>query len=114
MKIRNFFLAVMTLALTVTGCSKVDTPAADNDLKFVFEIADKDGFGADTKAVKTAWADGDQVVILFKPEGQGQCLISQNVGSQKKYPKRVLGTFNGITDEWLAIEHLDILARDTF
>ncbi|MBO7260378.1 MAG: hypothetical protein J6U97_02670 [Bacteroidaceae bacterium] len=100
MKIRNLFIAVMTLVLTVTGCSKVDTPAADNDLKFVFEMADKDGFGADTKAVKTGWADGDQVVILFKPEGQGQCLITQNPGSQMKYPKCVRGTFDGKDDEW--------------
>lgn len=92
MKIRNLFIAVMTLALTVTGCSKVDTPAADNDLKFVFEIADKDGFGADTKAVKTGWADGDQVVILFKPAGAEECLVTKS--GDKKWPKAALAEYD--------------------
>ena len=92
MKIRNFFLAVMTLALTVSGCSKVDTPAADNDLKFVFEIADKDGFGTDTKAIKTGWADGDQVVILFKPTGAEECLVQKS--GDNKWPKTAMATYN--------------------
>lgn len=98
MKIRNFFLAVMTLVLTVTGCSKVDTPAADNDLKFVFEIADKDGFGADTKAVKTAWADEDMVYILFKPTGAEECLVSK-IGD-KKYPQYATTTYSYDQDAW--------------
>ena len=92
MKIRNLFIAVMTLVLTVTGCSKVDTPSADNDLKFVFEMADKDGFGADTKAVKTGWADGDQVVILFKPAGAEECLVLKN--ENKKQPLTAHATYD--------------------
>lgn len=99
MKIRNLFLAVMTLVLTVTGCSKVDTPAADNDLKFVFEMADKDGFGADTKAVKTAWADEDMVYILFKPTGAEECLLYSKDGD-KKHPKYATTTYSYDQDAW--------------
>jgi len=109
MKIRNFFLAVMTLALTVTGCSKVDTPAADNDLKFVFEIADKDGFGADTKAVKKGWADGDQVVILFKPAGAEECLVDKS--ENKKYPQTAYATYDddqGLFDLVYNVEKNDL------
>ncbi len=99
MKIRNLFLAVMTLALTVTGCSRVDNPIADDSLKFVFEIADKGGFGADTKAVKTAWADGDMVYILFKPTGAEECLLFAKDGD-KKYPKFATTTYGYDQDAW--------------
>ena len=54
----------------VAGCAKDNEvlPTTDNDVKVVFEISDKAGFGADTKSVKTAWAAGDQILVVFKPE----------------------------------------------
>ena len=54
----------------VAGCAKDNDvlPTTDNDVKVVFEISDKAGFGADTKSVKTAWAAGDQILVVFKPE----------------------------------------------
>lgn len=106
MKIRNFFLAVMTLALTVTGCSRVDNPTADDSLKFVFEIADKGGFGADTKAVKTAWADEDMVYILFKPTGAEECLVSKN--GDKKYPIYATTTYSYDQDAWDLVYNVEV------
>ena len=106
MKIRNLFIAVMTLALTVIGCSKVDTPAADNDLKFVFEMADKGGFGADTKAVKTAWADEDMVYILFKPTGAEECLVIKS--GDKKYPQYATTTYSYDQDAWDLVYNVEV------
>lgn len=106
MKIRNLFIAVMTLVLTVTGCSRVDNPTADDSLKFVFEIADKGGFGADTKAVKTAWADEDMVYILFKPTGAEECLVSKN--GDKKYPIYATTTYSYDQDAWDLVYNVEV------
>ena len=106
MKIRNLFLAVITLVLTVTGCSRVDNPTADDSLKFVFEIADKGGFGADTKAVKTAWADEDMVYILFKPTGAEECLVYKN--GDKKYPKYATTTYSYDQDAWDLVYNVEV------
>lgn len=106
MKIRNLFLAVMTLVLTVTGCSRVDNPIADDSLKFVFEIADKGGFGADTKAVKTAWADEDMVYILFKPTGAEECLVLKS--GDKKYPQYATTTYSYDQDAWDLVYNVEV------
>ena len=64
-------LTAIAFCAMVAGCAKDNDvlPTTDNDVKVVFEISDKAGFGADTKSVKTAWAAGDQILVVFKPEG---------------------------------------------
>ena len=64
-------LTAIAFCAMVAGCAKDNEvlPTTDNDVKVVFEISDKAGFGADTKSVKTAWAAGDQILVVFKPEG---------------------------------------------
>ena len=62
-------LTAIAFCAIIAGCAKDNDvlPTTDNDVKVVFEISDKAGFGADTKSVKTAWAAGDQILVVFKP-----------------------------------------------
>lgn len=60
--------ATVVLAVGFVGCAKEDNAPAIKDIKLEFNVADKDGF-AETRAVKTAWADGDQILVLFQPNG---------------------------------------------
>jgi hypothetical protein len=41
------------------------------DYKIEFSVAEKNGFGPATKAVKTTWAAGDQIAIFCQPGGTG-------------------------------------------
>ncbi len=67
---KKMFVLAITLVLAVgfVGCAKEDNAPATKDIKVQFEVADKGCF-ADTRAVKTAWADGDQIAVFFQPEG---------------------------------------------
>ena len=60
--------AAVVLAAGFVGCAKEDNAPAIKDIKVEFNVADKDGFG-ETRAVKNAWADGDQILVLFRPNG---------------------------------------------
>lgn len=57
-------VAAIVLALVVVGCAKDEAPAK-KDIKLSFSVASKDGFDS-TRAVKSDWADGDQILVLFK------------------------------------------------
>ncbi|MBO5804903.1 MAG: hypothetical protein J6R25_07565 [Bacteroidales bacterium] len=72
MKIRNLFIAVMTLVVTVSSCQKIERDITDNYVKVEFTMGNKPSFGGDsqTKAVKTGWNDNDMVVFMFKPSGE--------------------------------------------
>ena len=71
-----FAAVALVLAAGFTACSKEEA-APENIVKVEFAVADKPGFGADSRAVKTAWAEGDQIMVLFKPT-DGNWLISMN------------------------------------
>jgi hypothetical protein len=80
MKIRNLFLAVMTLVVTVSSCQKIERDITDNYVKVEFTMGDKPSFGDNqTKAVKADWNDNDMVVFMFKPNGENW--YSKTVGS---------------------------------
>ena len=57
-------VAAIVLALGVVGCAKDEAPAK-KDIKLSFSVASKDGFDS-TRAVKSDWAVGDQILVLFK------------------------------------------------
>lgn len=67
------------LLIVAAGCSKLnDTDTVENtDVKIEFTIAEKPGFGAQTKALKTSWAVGDKIAIALKPSS------SENILSEK-------------------------------
>ena len=76
MKKMLFAAVALVLAAGFTACSKEEA-APDNIVKVEFAVADKAGFDTAARAVKTAWAEGDQIMVLFKPT-EGNWLISMN------------------------------------
>lgn len=72
MKMRNIIMAVIALVITASGCQKIDSAETNSTVKVKFTIADKPVLGepGQTKAVKTAWAERDSVMIIFKPAGE--------------------------------------------
>ena len=75
MKKMLFAAVALVLAAGFTACSKEEA-APENIVKVEFAVADKAGFDTDSRAVKTAWAEGDQIMVLFKPTG-GSWLIAE-------------------------------------
>ncbi len=75
---RRLFMAAaaMFLAAGFVACDKSDDASVAKDIKVEFSVAAKDGFNT-TRAVKSDWADGDQILILFRTE-EGNMLLSAN------------------------------------
>ena len=71
MKMKNILWTVLAVAMTAAGCAKQDAPVESKDYKIEFSVAEKNGFGPATKAVKTTWAAGDQIAIFCQPGGTG-------------------------------------------
>lgn len=61
-------MAAMALVMAVfTSCSKDDVQLErNNELKVTFNVVDKVGFDTDTRAVKTGWEAGDEVLIVMQ------------------------------------------------
>lgn len=69
MKSIKFILAAVVLVAAVAGCRKMETPNESKlQVEVNFTVADRADFGVTTKAVKTSWAAGDSILVLFKPE----------------------------------------------
>ncbi len=68
---KKIFMAAATLMLAVgfVGCTKSDDAPATKDIKIEFSVADKAGFNGGSRAVKSAWADGDKIMLFFKVGG---------------------------------------------
>ena len=65
--------------MVAIGCTKdevFDTPQV-SDYTVEFNVADKGGFDATTRAVKSAWAAGDQIAIFCRPTASGD-YVSDN------------------------------------
>ncbi|MBR4048074.1 MAG: hypothetical protein IKK07_06440 [Bacteroides sp.] len=67
---KKIFLAAMTLVMAVfASCSNDDAQLEGiGDIKVNFTVADKAGFDGDTRAVKTGWEDGDEILIAICSE----------------------------------------------
>ena len=66
MNMKKIFMAALAAMTLLAGCAKENTPVAKQDIKVNFTVAEKAEFGADTKAVKTGWAVGDEIIIVFR------------------------------------------------
>ena len=57
-------------AMTFAGCSKEEAPPQTDsgtpEVILDFTVGERDGFGPDTKARKTDWAEGDQILVFYK------------------------------------------------
>ena len=62
------FAAVVMLVAGFVGCTKSEDVSTKKDIKIEFSVADKDGFDL-TRAVKNDWAAGDQILVVFRPNG---------------------------------------------
>ena len=59
-------MAAMTLVMAVfASCSNEDLNVENNDVKVKFTVAEKPGFDADSRSVKTGWDNGDQILVVF-------------------------------------------------
>lgn len=60
-------MAAMTLVMAVfASCSNEDLNVENNDVKVKFTVAEKPGFDADSRSVKTGWDNGDQILVVFR------------------------------------------------
>ena len=65
---KRIFLAAIAAAALLAGCAKSEDAPEARKLNVVFSVADKDSYGADTKAVKQGWSYGDEILIVFESE----------------------------------------------
>ncbi len=64
---KKIFMAAMTLVMAVfASCSNEDLNVENNDVKVKFTVAEKPGFDADSRSVKTGWDNGDQILVVFR------------------------------------------------
>ena len=67
---KKVLMAAMTLVMAVfASCTNEDLNVENNDVKVNFTVAEKVGFGADSRAVKTGWEDGDEILIVLYSSG---------------------------------------------
>lgn len=68
---KKLFMVAMAIVVAAgfVACTKDDASAPT--YKVEFTVSDKGGFEAGSRAVKTAWADGDQILIITKPLSGG-------------------------------------------
>ena len=64
---KKIFMAAMTLVMAVfASCSNEDLNVENNEVKVKFTVAEKPGFDADSRSVKTGWDNDDQILVVFK------------------------------------------------
>ena len=85
MKMKNILWTVLAVAMTAAGCAKQDAPVESKDYKIEFSVAEKNGFGPATKAVKTTWAAGDQIAIFCQPGATGNYFMDNTKTIYLKY-----------------------------
>ena len=65
---KKLFMVAMAIVVAAgfVACTKEDVSTPT--YKVEFTVGDKGGFGVNSRAVKTAWAAGDQVAVVFEVE----------------------------------------------
>ena len=79
---KKIFFALAVLVLAFTGCSQEEDAIQVSEKKAVKVVVnmDKPGFGEDTRAPRTGWEDGDEVICTIGSPGIG-ILLTYNSGS---------------------------------
>ncbi len=65
---KKILFAAMAAVALLAGCAKSEEAPEARKLNIVFSVADKDSYGADTKAVKQGWSVNDEILIVFEAE----------------------------------------------
>ena len=89
---RLFIATALLLVAGFVGCTKSDDAPVSKDIKVEFVVADKDAFNH-TRAVKSEWADGDQILILFRVGGTW-------LGAANSKDNTITLTYNKSADTW--------------
>lgn len=69
MKERIILIVASLCSIVFAGCTKNIGHTPEGEIEIVFNVGDKGGFGTDTKALRTGWEAGDQILIVFSKTG---------------------------------------------
>ena len=89
---RLLIAATLLFAAGFMGCAKSDDAPMNKDIKVEFSVAGKDCFNT-TRAVKSDWANGDQILILFKTGGNW-------LGKENSKDNTITLTYNASASTW--------------
>ena len=64
---KRIFMAAMALVMVaLVGCQKDDNATLKSEVTVTFTVADKQSFDNSTRAVKSGWVNGDEILIIFE------------------------------------------------
>lgn len=66
---RVILTAMMLCSLVLGSCTKSIDTYTDTEIQISFNVGEKGGFGTDTKALRTGWEAGDQILVVFSKTG---------------------------------------------
>ena len=66
MKVKFIISVILASATILCGCKKMEEKIDTAEVKVVFNNPENCGFGTDTKALRTGWEAGDQILIVYK------------------------------------------------
>lgn len=66
---RVILTAMMLCSLILGSCTKNIDTNTDTEIQISFSVGEKGGFGTDTKALRTGWEAGDQILVVFSKLG---------------------------------------------
>ena len=77
---KKIFFALAALVLAFIGCSQEEDAIQVSEKKAVKVVVnmDKPGFGDDTRAARTGWVEGDEVVIMLDDDLEHLILLRYN------------------------------------
>lgn len=111
---KKSFIAAFIAIAAFASCNKIETAAPSFDeLDITFDIADPD---PDTKAIKTSWEEGDEILILFenKTENGQQAKLRYVSGEWKVTQKPSnLGLSGNVSIRFLAIHFPGTISYDS-
>lgn len=112
-EMKKIFVAIFAAVALLAGCAKEAPVAESQDVKVTFSVTDKDGFGADTKAVKAGWEVGDEIVLIFHSgtewldysNGNNTVKLTKTAGGWSADASKVaLASLTG--EKYFAVHHL--------
>lgn len=77
---KRIFFAASAILLFFAGCTKVSSSLDEQDIKLEFTVAERPDYGVQTKAVKTGWAEFDQIRIILSVDEMGNDYLTDQYG----------------------------------
>ena len=111
---KKIVFAIFAAVALFAGCTK-ETPVSETkDIKVNFTVAEKDGFGAATKAVKEEWEVGDQILIVFQGKTgwlgwankNNTITLTKTAGGWESTPKNLLLSDLQTGKNFMAVYHM--------